>query len=57
MKTQKIAILMTVHNRKEKTLCCLDRIYKLDVPDETQIDGIMTDDGYTADTAEASKLQ
>lgn len=57
MKTQKIAILMTVHNRKEKTLCCMDRIYKLDVPDETQMDVFVTDDGCTDGTAEAIKLQ
>ena len=52
-----IAVLLTVHNRREKTLCCLQNLYKQDVPTGYQIDVYLTDDGCTDGTPEAIRIQ
>lgn len=55
MKT--LAILLTVHNRKEKTLNCLKNLYAQTPIEGYQIDVYLTNDGCTDGTPEAvSKL-
>lgn len=51
MKT--IAVLLTVFNRKEKTIQCLERLYDLLPLDGYQVDVYLTDDGCTDGTPEA----
>lgn len=52
-----IATLLTVHNRKEKTLACLANLYKqLPIP-SYQTDVYLTDDGCTDGTSEAVKAK
>ncbi len=50
---KKIAVLLTVHNRKEKTLQCLHDLFAQDPVDGYVIDIWLTDDGCTDGTAEA----
>lgn len=49
----KIAILLTVYNRKEKTIQCLQQVCSLDTPSNCSIDIWLTDDGCTDGTPEA----
>lgn len=51
MKT--IAVLLTVFNRKEKTIQCLKRLYDILPLDGYQVDVYLTDDGCTDGTSEA----
>lgn len=51
MKT--IAVLLTVHNRKEKTLQCLQRLFAQQIPSPYQLQVYLTDDGCTDGTPEA----
>lgn len=55
MKT--IAVLLTVFNRKDKTLQCLKRLYDLLPLDGYQVDVYLTDDGCTDGTPEAVSEQ
>lgn len=48
-----VAVLLTVFNRKEKTLECLKRLYSLLPLDGYQVDVYLTDDGCTDGTPEA----
>ena len=50
---RKIAVLLTVHNRKEKTLSCLDLLYTQEKVDNFKMDVFMTDDGCTDGTLES----
>ena len=52
-----IAVLLTVHNRKEKTLCCLRNLFKQEVPVGYQMDVYLTDDGCTDGTPETIRTQ
>ena len=52
-----IAVLLTVHNRKEKTLACLSCLYNQEIPDGYSIDVYLTDDGCTDGTPEAVREQ
>lgn len=47
---QKIAVLLTVHNRKDKTVNCLANIYNQHIPKNIQIDVYLTNDGCTDGT-------
>jgi GT2 family glycosyltransferase len=47
-----IAVIMTVHNRKEKTLACLDSLYA-NITDEFTIKVYLTDDGSTDGTSDS----
>lgn len=49
----KIAVLLTVHNRKSKTLSCLDSLFKAKLPAGYVFDVYLTDDGCTDGTTEA----
>lgn len=53
----KIAVLLTVHNRKEKTLNCLNALMSQQLPDGCQTDVFLTDDGCTDGTPEAVAKQ
>lgn len=48
-----IAALMTVHNRRTKTLKCLECLYACFIPDGYSLDVYMTDDGCTDGTPDA----
>lgn len=54
-----IAILLTVHNRKEKTLACLDSVERtLTAANHSpQVSVYLTDDGSTDGTADAVRLR
>lgn len=54
---QTIAVLLTVHNRKTKTLECLQRLYVQLPLDGYQVDVYLTDDGCTDGTPDAVKQQ
>lgn len=51
MKT--IAVLLTVHNRKDKTLSCLENVFGQSMPEGFCTDVWLVDDGCTDGTAEA----
>ena len=51
----KIAVLLTVHNRKETTINCLSIIHNLSLPDNCKMMVYLTDDGCTDGTAIAVK--
>ena len=51
MKT--IATLITCHNRKDKTLACLDALFSNHLPDRVLLDVFLVDDGSTDGTSEA----
>jgi len=55
MKT--IAALITVHNRREKTLQCLRNLFSQNLPDGYTLDVFLTDDGCTDGTGDAVKKQ
>lgn len=52
-----IAVLLTVHNRKAKTLECLQRLYAQLPLEGYQVDVYLTDDGCTDGTPEAIRQQ
>lgn len=52
MLKRKLAILMTVHNRKEKTLSCLRHLYECTIPNDIELSVYLTDDGCTDGTAD-----
>ena len=54
--TKKIAALLTVHNRKEKTLTCLSELQKQQLPIGYLLDTWLTNDGCTDGTPEAVSL-
>ena len=54
-KTRSLAALLTVHNRREKTLECLTCLYAQVLPDDVHLDVYMVDDGCTDGTAQAVK--
>ncbi len=55
MKEQKIAVLLTCHNRKRKTLECLESLFVADIPNEIKFDVFLTDDGSNDGTEIAVK--
>lgn len=59
MKTTSIAVLLTCFNRKDKTLACLERLYKAHVPlqEHIRLDIYLTDDGSTDGTGDAVRDQ
>lgn len=52
-----IAVLLTVFNRKDKTLQCLKRLYEQQSIEDYQVDVYLTNDGCTDGTPEAVKQQ
>lgn len=57
MKNQQIAVLITCHSRKIKTLTCLASLFNATLPAGYDIDVYLTDDGSTDGTSEAVKAQ
>lgn len=57
MMKQSIAVLLTVHNRKAKTLECLQQLYAQLPLDAYQVNVYLTDDGCTDGTPEAVRQQ
>ncbi|HBL10728.1 MAG TPA: glycosyltransferase family 2 protein [Cyanobacteria bacterium UBA11162] len=53
MNRERIAVLITCHNRKPKTLACLAALFNQVLPSEVMIDVYLVDDGSTDGTAEA----
>ena len=54
---KRIAVLLTVFNRKEGTLKCLANLRNVDLPEGYRIDIYMTNDGCTDGTPEAVREQ
>jgi GT2 family glycosyltransferase len=52
-----IALLITCHNRKEKTLSCLTSLFNVKLNNEYRVDVFLVDDGSTDGTAEAVKKE
>lgn len=50
-----IAVLLTCHNRKEKTLQCLQTLFKANMPENLKMDYFLVDDGCTDGTSDAVK--
>lgn len=48
---KKIAVLLTCHNRREKTLACLQSLFQCQLPDDFLLDVILVDDGSTDGTS------
>lgn len=56
MTKKSIAVIMTVYNRKDKTLKCLYSLFKQKNLDDHIIDIYLTDDGSTDGTSDAIKI-
>jgi GT2 family glycosyltransferase len=54
MKTT-IAVILTCHNRKNKTLACLDSLFISNLPDYLEMEVFLVDDGSTDKTSDAVK--
>lgn len=52
---KRIAVLMTVFNRKKQTLLCLDNLFLQELPESYALDVFLTDDGCTDGTPQAIK--
>lgn len=51
----KIAVLITCHNRREKTIACLKSLFQCQLPENYNFDVFLVDDGSTDGTSEAVK--
>jgi GT2 family glycosyltransferase len=51
----RLAVLLTVHNRREITLSCLHALFATTLPSDMEMDVYLTDDGSKDGTAEAVK--
>lgn len=49
----KIAVLITCHNRRDKTMHCLDDLFSCDLPEATYLEVFLVDDGSIDGTAVA----
>lgn len=52
-----IATIITCHNRKEKTLACLEKLFKNTLPEAYSLDVYLVDDGSTDGTEQAIHQQ
>lgn len=57
MAKNRIAVLLTVHNRRTKTLHAISRLYAVTLPLDYELDVYLTDDGCTDGTADAVRQQ
>lgn len=55
--TFKLAVLITCHNRREKTLSCLNSLFGASVPEGYCFQVFLVDDGSTDGTGEAVRIQ
>ena len=51
----RLAVLLTVHNRREITLSCLQALFAATLPNDAEMDVYLTDDGSKDGTSEAVK--
>lgn len=51
-----LAVLITCHNRKAKTIACLRRLFDQSLPPHTLLDVYLVDDGSTDGTADAVRV-
>jgi GT2 family glycosyltransferase len=51
----KVGVLLTCHNRREKTLKCLEKVHKQNLPPNYSLDIYLTDDNSTDGTGKAVK--
>lgn len=51
-----VAVLLTCHNRKQKTIECLDSLFKAVIPQDYKLDVFLTNDGSTDGTAESVRI-
>lgn len=56
-KTNRIATLITCHNRREKTLACLDALFANRLPEDVSLHVILVDDGSTDGTSDAVRTR
>jgi GT2 family glycosyltransferase len=56
MKTCRLAVLMTCHNRREKTLACLQALFQQELSSDVEIQVYLVDDGSTDGTGEAVSI-
>jgi GT2 family glycosyltransferase len=49
----KITAILTCHDRRDKTLACLQSYFDQQLPDETVLDAVLVDDGSSDGTGEA----
>ena len=52
-----LAVLLTCHNRREKTLACLTNLFECKLPEGHSLDVFLVDDGSTDGTSEAIAKQ
>jgi GT2 family glycosyltransferase len=57
LKIKKLAVLITCHNRREKTLSCLRALYSNVLSKYIQMDIFLVDDGSTDGTSEAVRTE
>lgn len=57
MSKKNIAVLLTCYNRKDKTIACLESLYRANIPPGYHLDIYLTDDGSADGTGEAVKEQ
>lgn len=55
--TKQIAVLLTVFNRKQQTLLCLERLFRQEIPEGYKLAVYLTDDGCTDGTSQAVLTQ
>lgn len=53
--TRRLAVIMTCHNRREKTLSCLNALFNQEFETKLNVDVYLVDDGSTDGTSEAVK--
>lgn len=53
MQMKTLAVLLTVHNRRDKTITCLRNLYAQSTPSNMLLDVFLVDDGSTDGTTEA----
>lgn len=56
-RNRQIAVLLTCHNRREKTLKCLDSLFLASLPENHEINVFLVDDGSVDGTANAVKAK
>lgn len=56
MKTLRLAVLMTCHNRRAKTLACLENLFKQKISSNVEIQVYLVDDGSSDGTGDAVRI-
>lgn len=56
MKIRNIAVLLTCHNRKAKTIACLSSLFQASIPSRYLLNVFLTDDGSSDGTGDSIKM-